>query len=260
MRAPNGDPLIYVAEFTGNMRGLDKGTPVELQGYAVGDVRSTQLKFDARSKTLVTVATIVIDPAQVKIENMPGVPGATRRETVESWIDELVQRGLRAQVAGANLLTGFKIVALDMQTGAPPARVVQDGAYLKIPSTASSDLTETLASIRGVLNNLDRATSGPELGRAIKSLDQTMANLDKLTRDVQPDIKSLIESLRETSNAAQGTLNAVQGVVGNSSENNSDLPRLMRELSEAARSVRSLADYLDRHPEALLRGRKDEDK
>jgi paraquat-inducible protein B len=52
----------------------------------------------------------------------------------------------------------------------------------------------------------------------------------------------------------------VQGMVGNSNETNSDLPRLMRELTDAARSVKSLADYLDRHPEALLRGRKDDDK
>jgi ABC-type transporter Mla subunit MlaD len=131
---------------------------------------------------------------------------------------------------------------------------------LKIPSAPSGDLTEVLASLRNVLKYVDQATSGPELGRAIKSLDETMANLDKLTRDVQPDIKSLVQSLRETADAAQGALGSVQSLVGNSNENNSDLPRLMRELTEAARSVRSLADYLDRHPEALLRGRKDEDK
>lgn len=260
LRAPIGDPLIYVTDFVGNMRGLDKGTPVELQGNAIGEVKSTELKFDERRKTLVTVATFVIDPEQVKIANMPEKPGASRHEMVQAWIDQLVGHGLRAQTASPNLLTGFKILALDMQTDVSAARVVKDGAYLKIPSAPSGDITEILASLRGVLKNVDRATSGPELGHAIQSLDQTMANLDKLTRDVQPDIKSLIQSLRETSNAAQGTLTAVQGMVGNSRESNSDLPRLMRELSEAARSVRSLADYLDRHPEALLRGRKDEEK
>jgi hypothetical protein len=45
-------------------------------------------------------------------------------------------------------------------------------------------------------------------------------------------------------------------MIGNNSPTNTDLPRLMRELTQAARSVRGLADYLDRHPEALLRGRK----
>jgi paraquat-inducible protein B len=39
---------------------------------------------------------------------------------------------------------------------------------------------------------------------------------------------------------------------------NTDLPKLMRELEDAARSVRVLADYLDRHPESLLRGRKED--
>jgi paraquat-inducible protein B len=48
--------------------------------------------------------------------------------------------------------------------------------------------------------------------------------------------------------------------MGNTAPTGTDLPRLMRELTEAARSVRGLADYLDRHPEALLRGRKGDDK
>jgi paraquat-inducible protein B len=261
LRAPHGDPLIYIADFTGNQRGVDKGTPVELQGNAIGEVRSTQLKFDEKRKTLVTVVTFVIDPEQVKIQNMPSV-GATRRETVQTWIDQLVARGLRAQVSGVSLLTGLKILALDMQTDVPVAKVekVDGGVYPKIPSVPSGDLTEVLASLRDVLKNVDRATAGPELGHAIKSLDRTLTNLDKLTKDAQPDLQALIKSLRDTADAAQGTLGAVQGMVGNSNETSSDLPRLMRELTDAARSVKSLADYLDRHPEALLRGRKDDDK
>jgi paraquat-inducible protein B len=89
-------------------------------------------------------------------------------------------------------------------------------------------------------------------------LDSTLTRLDNITRDVEPDIKSLVKSLRDTSDAAQGTLSAVQSMMGNSANNpgNADLPKVMRELAEAARSVRVLADYLDRHPESLLRGRK----
>ena len=107
-----------------------------------------------------------------------------------------------------------------------------------------------------MLKNVDRATSGPELGHAVKSLDDTLTRLDKVTQEVEPDIKSLIKSLRETADSAQSTLNTVQGLIGNSAPTGTDLPRLIRELTEAARSVRGLADFLDRHPEALLRGRK----
>ena len=67
-----------------------------------------------------------------------------------------------------------------------------------------------------------------------------------------------MKGLRDTADAAQGTLSTVQSVMGGNGNSpaNSDLPKLMQELENAARSVRVLADYLDRHPEALLRGRK----
>jgi ABC-type transporter Mla subunit MlaD len=129
-----------------------------------------------------------------------------------------------------------------------------------MPSTTSGDLTAVLQNLQNVLKNIDRATSGPQLGHALQSLDDTLTRLDKVTHDIEPDIKSLIKSLRDTADSAQNTLNTVQGLMGNTAPAGTDLPRLMRELTEAARSVRGLADYLDRHPEALLRGRKGEDK
>jgi ABC-type transporter Mla subunit MlaD len=127
---------------------------------------------------------------------------------------------------------------------------------VKIPAGESGDFSEILQNLQSVLKNVDRATSGPELGHAIKSLDDTLTRLDKVTQEVEPDIKSLVKSLRETADSAQNTLNTVQSLIGNTAPTGTDLPRLMRELTEAARSVRGLADYLDRHPEALLRGRK----
>jgi paraquat-inducible protein B len=169
---------------------------------------------------------------------------------------------MRAQVASASFLTGQKLIGLEMTPNAPPARIEQVGKNLEFPATSSGDLTEILQSVRGVLKNLDRATSGPQLGHALQSLDQTLTRLDKITRDVEPDIKGLVKSLRDTADAAQGTLSAVQGMMGSNSNSpaNTDLPKLMRELEDAARSVRVLADYLDRHPESLLRGRKGENE
>jgi paraquat-inducible protein B len=191
--------------------------------------------------------------------------GATQAEgdgqdTVRQWIEQLVGDGLRAQVSSASFLTGMKLVGLEMDPGAPRAHLEREGAYVKMPSTTAGDLTAVLQNLQNVLKNIDRATSGPQLGHALQSLDDTLSRLDKVTHDIEPDIKSLIKSLRDTADSAQNTLNTVQGLMGNTAPTGTDLPRLMRELTEAARSVRGLADYLDRHPEALLRGRKGDDK
>jgi paraquat-inducible protein B len=259
-RAPIGATLTYLADFTGSQRGLDAGAAVELDGIEVGEVTESHLSYDNRQHTLVTRVKFYVDPERVNILNLPRPDSADQHETAGQWIEKLVGDGLRAQVASASFLTGTKIVGLEMVPGVPRAHLEREGDCLKIPSTDSGDFTTVLQNLQNVLKNIDRATSGPELGHALQSLDDTLTRLDKVTRDIEPDIKSLIKSLRDTADSAQNTLNTVQGLMGNTAPTGTDLPRLMRELTEAARSVRGLADYLDRHPEALLRGRKGDDK
>lgn len=260
LRDPRGEQLLYVADFSANLRGVDAGTAVELEGMEVGEVRDAHLRYDEKHHTLTTLLTIAINPDRIEIINMPRAPNAagsrTDTQTAQQWIETLVAQGLRAQVTTASFLTGFKIVSLDMVKGAPPARIRHDGQYLQLPTTSSGDIADILQSLHSVLKNVDTATSGPELGHAIKSLDATLTHLDQLTGDLEPDLKSLVKSLRDTADAAQSTLNSVNGLVGKGGDGGPDVSQLMQQLTEAARSVRGLADYLDRHPEALLRGRR----
>ena len=257
LRAPHGPELVYVADFPGNLRGVEFGTAVELQGDEVGEVKEAHLKYDERRHTLLTRVKFSVDPEQVKILDMPRPAGADARAVASGRLEKLVAHGLRAQVTAVSYLTGQKLIALEMAPNAPPAHLGQAGPDVEFPTVASGDLTEIMQSLRGVLQNLERVTSGPQLGHALQSLDTTLTRLDKITRDVEPDIKSLVKSLRDTSDAATGTLTAVQGMMGGNANApaDTDLPKLMRELTDAARSVRVLADYLDRHPESLLRGR-----
>jgi paraquat-inducible protein B len=259
-RAPLGPTLVYVADFTGNQRGLDTGTVVELQGVEVGEVSEAHLAYDAHAHTLVTRATFYIDPERVEIIDMPRAPNSNQHDAVQQWIEKLVGDGMRAQVSSASFLTGMKLVGLDMVPDAPRAHLEHTGDSVKMPTSSSGDFTAILQNLQGVLKNIDRATAGPQLGHALQSLDDTLTRLDKVTHDIEPDIKSLIKSLRDTADSAQSTLNTIQGLAGNTAPSGTDLPRMMRELTEAARSVRGLADYLDRHPEALIRGRKGDDK
>ena len=256
VHAPLGDELYYLAEFTGSQRGLGGGTSVELQGNEVGEVSEAHLRYDAQRHTLVTRIIFSIDPKRVQILDMPKPRGMSQQDAVHNWISSLVREGLRAQVSTVSFLTGLKIITLDVDKGAPAARIEKDGDFDRIPVGGSADFAEILQSLQTVLKNIDRATAGPELGHALKSLDETLTRLDKMTAEVEPDIKLLIKSLHDTADSAQKTLDTVQALIGNSAPAGTDLPRLMRELTEAARAVRGLADYLDRHPEALIRGRK----
>ena len=124
-----------------------------------------------------------------------------------------------------------------------------------MPSAYSTDISDILASAQATLHHLETATAGPELADAIKELDRTLTTLDRTTAAIEPEIKPLLMNLRQASEAAQRAMQAAEGVLGSEASSSTDLPRLIRELTEAARSTRELTSYLERHPEALLRGR-----
>ena len=90
---------------------------------------------------------------------------------------------------------------------------------------------------------------------AIKNLDATLGHLEQITRDVQPQIKPLIASLRATADAAQKAAQSAGSTLGPDGALATQLPALMQQVNDAARAVRELADFLERHPESLLRGR-----
>jgi paraquat-inducible protein B len=253
---PRGPTLVYRVVFKGAAGSVGPGSAVELQGAEVGQVISAQLQYDDITQLPQMVATLQIDPSRVQIVHQRDDTHATPTDALRARIARLVTHGLRAQLTTANFITGNKVVALDIIKGAPAARIEQVDGLSQLPSVSGSDLSEILASIKSVMNHLNAATEGPELGHAIKELDRTLSNLDQLTQDVEPQIKPLLQSLRETAEATQRTLEAANKTLGGRASGGGDLSHLIRELTDAARSIRALTDYLDRHPESLIRGHK----
>ena len=263
---PHGPTLVYRVNFTGAASGaVGPGTTVQMLGAGVGQVIEAHLQYDDQAQLMLTRVTLQIDPSRIEIvhrrsaaaaETAAADPAAAFRTRLAN----LVTRGLRAQVTTANFLTGIKVISLDMVRDAPPARIEQVDGYAQLPSGSSTEITDILASVKSVLRHIDGVTAGPELGHAVKELDRTLTNLDRITTDVQPQIKPLIDSLRETAEAAQQTLQAARHMLGSGASSGTDLPRLIRELTEAARSLRALTDYLEQHPEALIRGRKGDEQ
>jgi paraquat-inducible protein B len=255
---PRGPTAVYRVVFKGASGNLGPGSAVELQGVEVGQVVSAQLQYDDITQLPQILATLQIDPSHIQIAHQRGDTNASPTDALRTRIAKLVARGLRAQLTTASFITGNKVVSLDLVKDAPAARIEQIDGLPQLPSVSGSDLTQILENVKSVLHHLDSATQGPELGHAIKELDRTLTNLDSLTQEVQPEIKPLLQSLRETGDAAQRTLEAADKVLGGRASSSGDLAHLMRELTDAARSIRALTDYLDRHPESLIRGRQGE--
>jgi paraquat-inducible protein B len=256
-RDPRGGTLTYVVKFPGGGE-IGPGTSVQLQGAEIGQVTESKLQFDDASQSLITRATLQIDPSHLEIVNRRADASDDPAAALGARIDALVARGLRAHLVSASFLTGGKIVALEVVPEASRARVKLVDGVAELPATAGTDMSALLGSAQQILHHIDTATAGPELGHAIKELDRTLGNLKQVSADLEPQIKPLMASLREAAEAAQRTLQAANNVLGTSAASGADLPRLIRELTETARSLRDLADYLDRHPESLIRGRKED--
>jgi paraquat-inducible protein B len=259
-RDPRGTTLQYRVSFTGDAGAIGAGTSVQLRGTDIGTVTESHLQFDDASQLLATRVVLQIDPSDVEIVNRRSDAAADPAAALGARIDRLVAKGLRAHLVSANFLTGAKVISLDMVPEAPPAHIRQVDGMAELPSTATTDISSLMASVQAVLHRIDSATAGPALGHAVTELDRTMTHLEQVTAEIEPQIGPMMQSLRETAEAAQRTLQAATNVLGTGSASGADLPRLIRELTDSARSLRDLADYLQRHPESLLRGRKGDDK
>ena len=270
-RQPTGPTVTYVANFPGGVHGLVEGSAVEVQGMRVGQVTDVHLEYDAKTDTLRAPVTFQIDPTQLPVGKDQPKPSI---EAVNKAMDHLVQKGLRARMGSANLLTGARLIELDIVPDAPAATVDYSGALPQVPTVASGDLDALSASanqfmdklaklpiaeigqgLHNILAHVDQATAGPELSRAVKSLDRSLTNLDQLTQKTNQQIGPILDSLHRTADSADQTLEAAQHLLGSGGDRSRDLPALIHELTDSMRSIRALADYLDQHPEALLRGR-----
>jgi paraquat-inducible protein B len=96
----------------------------------------------------------------------------------------------------------------------------------------------------------------------LSGMVDTERRADKLIKEVDVQVTRLGSSLDETAKSATAalveakkTLNTIEGLTGEDSKMIYQMTTTLKELSAAARSIRAWADYLERHPEALLRGK-----
>ncbi len=240
----------YVLYFDGSVRGLDVGAPVEFRGIRVGSVTSVDLVLDTQAETAQIPVTIVIEPQRVKRV------GNRFAEDPYAGMNILVQKGLRAQLRPGSLLTGQLYVSLNFVPGAAKKELIRrQGEPPQIP-TIPSELEEIARSLNSVLERLAKLP----LEAVVEDTRKTLVSVQNLVNS--PDVTQSLKSLRQTMEAAdatmvqaRATLAATENLVGPRSQARADLVELMKELKNAARSIRVLADYLERHPEALIHGK-----
>jgi paraquat-inducible protein B len=263
-----------LAYFQGSVSGLGAGSPVTFQGLRVGEVTSVNLEYDPKSEAVRAPVRF-----EVELERIAGLPPAVGGGAVANT-RTLVQRGLRAQLQSANLLTGQMMVALAIMPNAPPAEMQVEGDVIVLPTVPGqlaglSDSVNQLlsklgnmpfeqigANLNDTLRGFNEVANGRELKQSLASLQATMTAaqdlLKRLDAGASPALKqqpAIAGSLQTTLTQANRLLASADTGYGDNSRFSRNLDRLMLQLNDMARSFRAIADLLTRHPEALIRGR-----
>ncbi len=255
MRLPDTAEVTYHLVFAESVRGLSVGAPVDFRGVVVGEVSAIDVEFDAaRSDVRVPVA-LRLYPERIRGKAKPGDPTST------ALIEKLVARGLRAQLRNGSLLTGQLFVALDFFPEEPKAAVLKRAGRVEIPTVAGS-LQELQARVLGLVRKFERLPLEGTLTDARKALQvlaSTLATTENAVKRVDSELTpQATRALADLSRTLAGVEKSLDGVLAENAPMQHDVRETLREISRAAESLRNLADYLERNPGAILRGRSEE--
>lgn len=262
-----------IAYFDGSVRGLSVDAPVEFRGIKVGSVVDIKIEFDRKEMAFRIPVLMDLETERVTVIGK-------RFDDPQKAIQALIGMGLRAQLQTGSLLTGQLFVSLDLYPKIPPKLVGADTRYPEIPTIPSTleeitssvtglmdrvaalPLEDLVADLRGTVDKADKLLSSSEAQQAFKNLSGTLAKAETLMQTLDQEVGPLVASLRATSEAAsramvqaQSTLASAESLTGDQSQLRHDLNTLLDELTRTARSFRVLADYLETHPDALIRGK-----
>jgi paraquat-inducible protein B len=272
--ATSAERLEFLTYLDGSVSGLQVGSPVEMRGIRIGSVLQLELAYDQRSDQFKVPVRLAIEPRNIAFPN--GRP----QEEVMTAASRLVANGFRLQLRGGNLLTGQKVLSLDKVEDPPLATVTLENGIIVLPSIGgdSDDIMAAVGAVAGKLErfpldeigrNLNAALAsvnavvgGPEVRDGLGSLSGALGQVQELVAKADDGITPLMKRLPEIANnldqavrRANTAVGSIERGYGGDSSFNRQLDRTLQQVNDAARSIRLLADFLDRHPEALIRGR-----
>jgi paraquat-inducible protein B len=275
--APDERAVEYRVVFHSEEAGaLDAGASVTLDQKRIGTVAQSTLQYDPATGQLDDLVTLALEPSAI---TLAGASWASNpRPQMDALLRQLVGQGLRARLGSTVPMVGGKTVELVFVPNASPASLGSN-AVPEIPTGPDSSVSSIMANLSNVAAKLDAVpldqiadnlhevtgrladlSKSPQLSESLHRLDDATANIDRVTHDARAQVGPLLAALNRLANQAQSTVTAAHSVISNSplsasQPNTAALGNTLYELTRAARSVRELADYLDRHPEALLHGK-----
>ena len=243
---------------------------MKLLGFTVGEVEDTSFHVNAGTAAITSSVTLEL---YAPLLHLAAEPDPVSAEALRAAIASLVAKGLHAELHRDPPLIGSYAVALRMAPDAGSPRHAAENALPEIPAMPAGGVDSLLTRLGNVpvdriadrvlsiTHHVDQIASSPALKDSVVQLHAALKEVHAVVANAGPQITTLVDSLRRTGSQLERTATEVQGLaqsagglVGGPTAQ-AGLQTAIREVTDAARSVRELADYLDQHPEALVHGR-----
>lgn len=273
----------YVLYFDGNLGGLDIGAPVNFRGVRIGSVNNILVRFEGDDITDIRIPVFIeIEPGRVtespefRTTKVYRTWQAQRKELIETGkiMQLLIDNGLKAQLVPQSFVTGKLSIQFDFHPDKPIKLVGGESQYREIPTIPSmmEEITQTIEKIpfkelaekaKNTIDGIDQLVNSPELKNSIVNLDKSLQTLNRLLNNIDGEVQPLSTSVMTTLETSRATLETAQKAISGVQKGLSDqapiisyeLSQALKELTQATRSLKTLTDYLQQHPESLLRGK-----
>ncbi len=274
----------FVVVFSQEIAGLELDSAVKFRGVPVGRVASIHLAIGSPEAPLRELyMPVVIELNQSRIQEMGEKTDLGDPEVVR----KLVGHGLRARLALESFLSGRRYVDLDIIPDAPPPppppfplpypvipvwvepglQALQSDAARVLGKIQSLDLEGLIADFRAAARGVAKASgrideAGQGLPRTLESMDRALAAIRDAARSLEREVPAVAGDARaamqrraDALDQMDATLREVKLALAPGAPVPAQLEETLREVGQAARSLRVLADSLERDPSQLVRGR-----
>lgn len=227
----SGTKNTVVMYFDESLKGLSVGSTVVLNGVEIGKVSHIELIGDPNTLSFKT-------PVYAQLRSLHLTGQNNLFQSKHGILNTLIEKGLRARLITQNYLTGQLMIELLMNPDTPadlhnnPRDIRHDIPEIPTILSPAGELSKGLQNIP-IKRSIDKIekildTLGEQLPIILPALSQTTQNLSVATTNLSPRMNDTLDNLNQT----------------------------LSDMSEAALSLRNLTDYLERHPESLLKGKK----
>ena len=227
-----------------SVRGLSEGAPVEFKGVKIGEVVHYSLVGDANTAEFRIPILIKIEPERFDV-----IGNRHNGDSAHIPIfEKLVQKGLRAQLQTGNLLTGEQFIDLNIYPDAPPAKIRHEYNIYVIPSVPT-----TMASLKTDFKTVMKRISAipfEEIGAHLNS------SMEKIDTQTLPKVNQSFVEFSKLINDTNTLMNSARkNYLDANAEINRKMLKLLDEMTRTTKSIKHLTDYLERHPESLIKGK-----